>query len=166
MGKQKNTPCLWFDGNAVEAAKFFKSIFTDCKITSITRYGEAGSKASGFPKGTVMAVSFRLFGQGYLGLNGGPTFKFTPAVSFMVNCKTQKEIDKYWKKLFGGGQTNQCGWLTDKFGLSWQIVPAKLGKMLTNKDSRKSERVMAALMQMTKIYLKVLERAYNQKIKE
>jgi predicted 3-demethylubiquinone-9 3-methyltransferase (glyoxalase superfamily) len=160
---QKITPCLWFDKNAEEAAKFYASIFRNSKISAITRYGDAGSKASGMPRGTVMTVSFKLFGQEYLGLNGGPIFKFSPAVSFIVNCKTQKQIDRYWKKLSEGGQPSQCGWLTDKFGLSWQIVPAEIGKMITSKDPKKSERVMAALMPMTKIDLKTLKKAYNQK---
>ncbi|HEX2897356.1 MAG TPA: VOC family protein [candidate division Zixibacteria bacterium] len=160
---QKLTPCLWFDQNAEEAAKFYASIFKNTKITSVTRYGDAGAKASGMPKGTAMTVSFSIFGQKFLGLNGGPVFKFSPAVSFIVNCETQKEIDRYWQKLSEGGQPNQCGWLTDKFGLSWQIVPSALGKMFTGKNPKKGERVMAELMKMTKIDLKILKQAYAKK---
>lgn len=160
---QKITPCLWFDQNAEEAAKFYASIFKNTKITAVTRYGDAGAKASGMPKGTAMTVSFSIFGQKFLGLNGGPIFKFTPAVSFIVNCETQKEIDRYWLKLSEGGQPNQCGWLTDKFGLSWQIVPSALSKMMSAKDPKKGERVMAELMKMTKIDLKTLKKAFQNK---
>lgn len=160
---QKLTPCLWFDGKAEEAAKFYTSIFKNSKIVAVTRYGDAGAAASGMPKGTVWIVSFKLFGQSFLGLNGGPVFKFSPAVSFIVNCETQKEIDKYWQKLSEGGQPNQCGWLADKFGLSWQIVPSALEKMLTGKDPKKVERVMAELMKMTKINLKIIKQAYAKK---
>lgn len=160
---QKIIPCLWFDKNAEEAAKFYAAIFKNAKINAVTRYGDAGAAASGMPKGTAMTVSFKIFGQSFLGLNGGPIFKFSPAVSFIVNCETQKEIDRFWHKLSEGGQPNQCGWLTDKFGLSWQIVPSALGKMMTGKDPNKSERVMAALMKMTKIDLKTLKQAYSKK---
>jgi len=160
---QKITACLWFDKNAEEAAKFYVSTFKNAKITAVTRYGDAGAKASGMPKGTAMTVSFSIFGQKFLGLNGGPVFKFSPAVSFIVNCETQKEIDRFWQKLSEGGQPSQCGWLTDKFGLSWQIVPSALGKMITSKDPKKGERVMAALMQMTKIDLKTLKQAFANK---
>jgi predicted 3-demethylubiquinone-9 3-methyltransferase (glyoxalase superfamily) len=160
---QKLTPCLWFDKNAEEAAKFYVAIFKNAKITAVTRYGDAGAKASGMPKGSAMTVSFKLFGQNFLGLNGGPIFKFSPAVSFIVNCENQREIDRYWEKLCEGGQPSQCGWLTDKFGLSWQIVPSALGKMMTDKDPKRGEKVMAELMKMTKIDLKILKQAYLKK---
>ena len=157
---QKITACLWFDDKAEEAAKFYTSIFKNSKIKGTTRYGKAGAKASGRPQGTVMTVLFELDGQEFLGLNGGPHFKFSPAISFIANCKNQAEIDKLWRKLSAGGEPGQCGWLTDKFGVSWQVVPANLGKMLLAKDSKKPERVMEAVLQMKKIDLKKLQKAY------
>jgi predicted 3-demethylubiquinone-9 3-methyltransferase (glyoxalase superfamily) len=156
---QKITPMLWFDTQAEEAARFYTSIFDDSKIQTITHYGDAGAEASGRPKGSVMTVEFEIEGQKFVGLNGGPEFKFSEAISFVVNCKNQKEIDSLWAKLTaGGGQPSVCGWLKDKFGLSWQIVPAKFWELMEG-DPARAERVMAALMQMTKIDLETLEKA-------
>ncbi len=156
------TTCLWFDSDAEEAAKFYTSVFRNSKIAGITRYSEAAAKASGRPKGSVMTAKFQLDGQEFLGLNGGPVFQFSPAVSFIVNCATQEEIDELWEKLSEGGKTLQCGWLTDKYGVSWQIVPAVLGEMMQDKDPKKSGRVMEALLQMTKLDIKVLREAYER----
>ncbi|HTL53664.1 MAG TPA: VOC family protein [Planctomycetota bacterium] len=157
---QKITPCLWYASQAEEAAKFYVSIFkTKSRIRTITRYGPAAAKASGQPAGSVMTVQFVLNGQEFLALNGGPIFKLSPAVSFIVHCKTQKEIDNYWKKLSAGGQPSQCGWLTDKFGLSWQIVPADLDKLLASKKPGAPERVMQAIMGMVKLDLNALKKA-------
>lgn len=154
------TPCLWFDGNAEEAANFYTSIFKNSKIRSITHYGKAGAEASGQPEGTVMTVAFQLDGQDFLALNGGPEFKFSPAISFIANCDTQPELDDLWEKLSAGGEKGPCGWLTDPFGVSWQIVPRILGEMLQGKDVEKSEQVMKALMQMRKIDIETLQQAY------
>src|SRR5262245_17156205 len=154
---QKITPFLWFDGNAEEATNFYISIFKDAKVVTMARYGDTGPG----PNGTVMTAVFQLFGQEFIALNGGPQFKFTPAISFVVNCETQKEVDEYWDKLGAGGRTDQCGWLTDKYGLSWQIVPTVLGKLLSDKDPQKSNRVMQALMKMTKLDIAGLQRAYD-----
>jgi len=159
---QKITPCLWFDDQAEEAVKFYASIFKNSKIKSITRYSEDAAKVSGRPKGSVLTVAFKLAGQEFLALNGGPIFKFTEAVSFIVNCKTQAEVDRLWEKLSEGGEKGQCGWLKDKYGLSWQIVPTILSKMLQDKDARKSERVMSALLQMKKLDIKRLEQAFRK----
>ncbi len=159
---QKITPCLWFDDQAEEAVKFYASIFKNSKIKSITRYSEDAAKVSGRPKGSVLTVAFRLAGQEFLALNGGPIFKFTEAVSFIVNCETQAEVDRLWEKLSEGGEKGQCGWLKDKYGLSWQIVPTILSKMLQDKDARKSERVMSALLQMKKLDIKRLEQAFRK----
>jgi predicted 3-demethylubiquinone-9 3-methyltransferase (glyoxalase superfamily) len=162
---QKITPFLWFDNQAEEAAAFYASIFKNSKVGSVSRYDEAGAKASGMPKGTAMTVSFELEGQRFTALNGGPHFKFTEAVSFVVNCESQQEVDYYWTKLSEGGdeKAQQCGWLKDKYGLSWQIVPTVLPKLLQDKDAEKSQRVMQALLQMKKIDIQVLQKAYNQK---
>jgi predicted 3-demethylubiquinone-9 3-methyltransferase (glyoxalase superfamily) len=160
---QKITPFLWFNDKAEEAVKFYVSIFKNSKVLSITRYDKAGANASGRPKGSVMTLKFRLEGQEFVALNGGPHFKFTEAISFVVNCRTQQEVDKFWKKLSAGGKKRQCGWLKDKYGLSWQIVPKVLIEMLNDKNARKSQRVMQAMLQMTKIDIKSLKRAYNQK---
>jgi len=154
---QKITPFWWFNDKAEEAATFYTSIFKNSKIVNVSRYGEAGPG----PKGTVMVVKFQLEGQEFLALNGGPQFTFTPAVSFVVNCKTQREVDEFWEKLSEGGKTNQCGWLQDKYGLSWQIVPTALGEMLQDKDPKKSQRVMKAMLQMTKIEIQRLKQAYE-----
>ena len=159
---QKITPCWWFDDQAEEAVKFYASIFKNSKIKSITRYSEDAAKVSGRPKGSVLTVAFKLAGQEFLALNGGPIFKFTEAVSFIVNCKTQAEVDRLWEKLSEGGEKGQCGWLKDKYGLSWQIVPTILSKMLQDKDARKSERVMSALLQMKKLDIKRLEQAFRK----
>ena len=160
---QKFVPCLWFDSNAEEAVNFYASIFKNSKIVSVTRYGEAGARVSGRPKGTVMTVTFRLDGQEFMALNGGPVFKFTEAVSFIVNCKTQKEVDGLWEKLSEGGAKGQCGWLKDRYGLSWQIVPAVLGEMMKDADPAQSERVMKAVLQMKKLDAAALEKACRDK---
>jgi predicted 3-demethylubiquinone-9 3-methyltransferase (glyoxalase superfamily) len=157
---QKITPFLWFDSNAEEAAKFYTSIFKNSKIIDIANYGESAAAASGRPKGTVMIVSFDLEGQRFMALNGGPVFKFSPATSFLVNCETQEEVDDLWKRLSEDGEQDQCGWLKDKFGVSWQIVPNVLDEMLQDKDAKKSERVMEALLQMKKIDIQGLRKAY------
>ncbi|MGH9685351.1 MAG: VOC family protein [Candidatus Acidiferrales bacterium] len=154
---QKITPFLWFDGKAEEAASFYTSIFKNSKIISTMRYGEAGPG----PKGTVMSVTFQIEGQEFIALNGGPQFTFTPAISFFVNCKTQKEVDELWAKLSQGGRTNRCGWLQDKYEVSWQIIPSALGEMLRDKDAEKSKRVMTAMLQMEKIDVETLEQAYR-----
>jgi len=159
---QKITPFLWFDNKAEEAAKFYVSIFKNSKIGSVTRYGEAGAEVSGRAKGTVMIVTFQLDGQEFIALNGGPQFTFSPAISFLVNCKTQQEIDELWEKLSEGGANQQCGWLQDKYGVSWQIVPTVLGELMQDKDTKKTERVMKAMLQMTKIDIKRLKQAYDQ----
>lgn len=159
---QKITPFLWFDDKAEEAVNFYVSIFKNSKVVSTTRYGEDAAEAAGRPKGTVMTVSFQLEGQEFIALNGGPHFKFTEAISFLVNCETQEEIDELWEKLSKGGEKGQCGWLKDRYGLSWQIVPPILGKMLQDKDAEKSKRVMKAMLQMHKIDIKSLKHAYEQ----
>jgi len=156
---QKITPFLWFDGKAEEAMNFYTSIFKNAQVGSITRYGEAGPG----PKGSVMSATFELEGQQFFALNGGPQFKFTPAISFFVNCTTQEEVDRYWEALSAGGEKLQCGWLTDKFGLSWQIVPTALGEMLSDKDAAKASRVMQAMLNMTKLDIKGLKLAYEQR---
>jgi len=155
---QKISPFLWFDGNAEEAVNFYVSIFKDSKILNLSRYGEAGPG----PKGTVMSATFQLHGQEFIALNGGPHFKFTPAISFFVHCQTQDEVDELWEKLSAGGRKDRCGWLTDKYGLSWQIIPDVLGKMLNDPDKEKSKRVMTAMLQMDKIEIKKLEQAYQR----
>ena len=160
---QKITPFLWFDNNAEEAVNFYTSIFKNSKILKVAKYGEAGAKASGRLKGTVMTIAFKLNGQEFTALNGGPIFKFTEAVSFVVNCKTQKEVDYFWEKLSKGGQEVQCGWLKDKYGLSWQIVPDILVKLLQDKDANKSQKVMRAMLEMKKIEINALKKAYGQK---
>ena len=155
---QKITPFLWFDGNAEEAANFYVSIFKNSKVGRVTRYGDAGPG----PKGTVMSATFQLEGQDFYALNGGPQFKFTPAISLFVNCETQQEVDELWEKLSAGGRKDQCGWLQDKYGLSWQIVPTILGKLLGDNDPAKASRVMQAMMQMKKIDIKGLQQAYDR----
>jgi predicted 3-demethylubiquinone-9 3-methyltransferase (glyoxalase superfamily) len=155
---QKITPFLWFDGKAEEAMRFYVSIFKNSKIGAITRYGDAGPG----PKGTVMVATFQLEGQEFIALNGGPQFTFSPAISFVVNCETQEEVDAFWEKLAEGGEKLQCGWLRDKYGLSWQIVPTVLGEMMQDKDAEKSQRLMKAMLQMTKLDIKRLKQAYAQ----
>lgn len=161
---QKITPFLWFNDNAEEAAKFYTSIFKKSKLGTIARYDKAGEKVSGRSSGSVMTVEFQIAGQDFIALNGGPMFKFNEAVSFVVNCKTQKEVDYYWKKLTaGGGKAGQCGWLKDKFGVSWQVVPTELNKLMNSKDAVKSQRVMEAMLKMVKLDLKKLKAAYAGK---
>ncbi len=160
---QKITPFLWFDDKAEEAATFYTSIFKNSKIGKIARYDEAGEKAAGRPKGSVMTVEFELDGQEFVALNGGPIFKFTEAISFVVNCETQEEVDYYWEKLSAGGKEVRCGWLKDKFGLSWQIVPTVLGELLSDKDAAKAQRVMTAMLKMVKLDIKKLKQAAKQK---
>jgi predicted 3-demethylubiquinone-9 3-methyltransferase (glyoxalase superfamily) len=157
---QKITPFLWFDTQAEEAAKFYVSIFKNSKIGSVSRYDEEGAKASGRPKGSVMTVAFELDGQAFTALNGGPVFKFTEAISLVVNCDTQAEVDHFWQKLSAGGEEVQCGWLKDKFGVSWQVIPMILMEMLQDKDPEKSKRVMAAMLKMKKIEIEPLKKAY------
>ncbi|HXQ38318.1 MAG TPA: VOC family protein [Anaerolineales bacterium] len=152
---QKITPFLWFDDKAEEAANFYISIFKNSKMGSITRYGEAGPG----PKGTAMSVTFQLEGQEFFALNGGPHYKFTPAISLFVDCKSQEEVDELWEKLSVGGRKDRCGWLTDKFGLSWQIIPSVLGELLNDKDAEKSQRVMKAMLKMDKIEIDALKQA-------
>ncbi len=158
---QKITPFLWFDDKAEEAVKFYVSIFKHSKIGSIARYGEEAAKAAGRPKGTVMIMTFQLEGQEFIALNGGPVFQFTEAISFVVNCETQDEVDEFWEKLSAGGQEGQCGWLKDKYGVSWQVVPSILGELLQDKDAEKARRVMKAMLQMKKIDIGGLKRAYE-----
>jgi predicted 3-demethylubiquinone-9 3-methyltransferase (glyoxalase superfamily) len=153
--RQKITTFLWFDKEAEEAAKFYTSIFEDSRIVTTTRYGDAGPG----PKGSVMTVAFELEGQQFTALNGGPHFKFTEAISLVVNCETQKEVDDYWRKLGEGGQESQCGWLKDKYGLSWQIVPTALPRLLQDPDPQKAKRVVEAMLQMKKIDVARLEQA-------
>ena len=162
---QRITPCLWFDNQAEEAANFYASIFKNSKIGNITRYGEEGYEIHKMPAGTVMTVEFQLEGHDFVALNGGPVFKFNEAISFQVHCKTQEEVDHYWEKLTKGGDKNaqQCGWLKDKYGVSWQIVPTVLREMLHDKDAAKSQRVVKALLQMKKLDIKRLKQAYEQK---
>jgi len=154
------TSCLWFDHQAEEAARFYTSVFKNSRIGTISHYGDAGAKASGRPKGTVMTVEFELAGQKFLALNGGPQFTFSEAISFIVNCETQQEVDDFWAKLSEGGSPGPCGWLKDKYGLSWQVVPTALGEMLEDQDPAKSERVMSAMLKMQKLDLAALKRAY------
>ena len=155
---QKITPFLWFDGKAEEAMNFYVSLFKNSKVVSVTRYGEAGPG----PKGTVMSAIFQLDGQEFYALNGGPMFTFSPAISFFVKCETQAEIDELWEKLSAGGEKQRCGWLKDKYGLSWQIIPPALGEMLQDKDAEKSKRVMQAMLQMDKLDINALKQAYQQ----
>jgi predicted 3-demethylubiquinone-9 3-methyltransferase (glyoxalase superfamily) len=159
---QKITPCLWFDDQAEEAVTFYTTIFRNSKITTISRYGEAGHEIHGRRAGSVMTVAFELDGQTFTALNGGPLFKFNEAISLQVNCETQEEVDYFWKKLSEDGdeKAQQCGWLKDKYGLSWQIVPTALIEMITDSDYRKTERVMEALLQMKKLDIEKLKQAY------
>ena len=154
---QKITPFLWFDGQAEEAVGFYTSIFKNSRIDGVTRYGDAGPG----PKGSVMTIAFELEGQKFTAINGGPVFKFTEAISFVVNCETQQEVDQYWDQLSAGGKEVQCGWVKDRYGLSWQIVPTVLITMLQDKDAERSQRVMKAMLQMVKIDIAGLEKAYR-----
>jgi predicted 3-demethylubiquinone-9 3-methyltransferase (glyoxalase superfamily) len=160
---QKITPFLWFDDKAKKAAKFYTSIFKNSKIGNITRYDEEAAGPTGRPAGSVMTVDFQLGGQEFVALNGGPMFKFTEAISFVVNCENQEEVDYFWSKLSAGGEESRCGWLKDKFGLSWQVVPTVLIEMLTDQDTAKAKRVMHAMLQMDRIDIAVLKKAYDQK---
>jgi predicted 3-demethylubiquinone-9 3-methyltransferase (glyoxalase superfamily) len=163
---QKITPFLWFDDQAEEAVKFYASIFKNSKVGKILRYGEEAAKVShsGRPVGSVLTIEFEIEGQKFAALNGGPAFKFNESISFVVNCDTQKEVDYFWEKLTAdGGQESQCGWLKDKFGVSWQVVPTVLIEMLGDKHGEKSERVMKGMLQMQKIDIKTLEEAYAGK---
>ena len=155
---QKITPSLWFDGNAEEAVTFYTSLFKNSKIESVVRYGEAGPGR----EGTVMSIEFQLDGQAFLAINGGPEFQFTPAISFSVNCETQQEVDELWEKFCEGGKEIECGWLQDKYGLSWQIVPIVLGQMMQDKDPEKVKRVTQAMLRMKKLDIKTLQEAYRQ----
>ncbi|WP_447987605.1 VOC family protein [Nitrospira sp. Nam74] len=159
---QTITPCLWFNDQAEEAARFYVSIFKNSKLGHITRYGEAAAEVSGRPKGSVMTVMFEIEGQEFVALNGGPHFKFSEAISFMVKCETQQEIDEMWEKLSQGGEKGQCGWLKDKYGLSWQIVVPMLDEMLQDPDPEKTNRVMQAILQMDKLDIKSLKQAYSE----
>jgi predicted 3-demethylubiquinone-9 3-methyltransferase (glyoxalase superfamily) len=155
---QKITPCLWFDNNAEEAVNHYLSIFKNSKIGSILRCGDAGPG----PKGSVLTITFQLEGQDFIALNGGPVFKFNEAISLSVDCKSQSEVDELWEKLSAGGQKSQCGWLKDKFGLSWQVVPSALVEMLQDNDTTKSARVMTAMMQMSKLDITTLQQAFDR----
>ncbi len=154
-------PCLWFANQAEDAVKFYASIFKDLKIRGKTRYGKETAKAAGRPEGSVMTIDFEFAGQGFLALNGGPIFRFSEAISFIVNCDSQAEIDRYWDKLSRGGEKGQCGWLKDKYGLSWQIVPTILGEMMQDKNAERTGSVMSALLKMRKLDIKTLKRAYG-----
>ncbi len=154
---QKITPFLWFDGKAEEAVNFYASVFKNSTVGRITRCGDAGPG----PKGSVMSATFQLDGQQFIALNGGPHFKFTPAISFFVNCETQEEVDELWEKLSEGGTKERCGWLKDKYGLSWQIIPSILGKLMGDKDAERARRVMQAMLQMGKIEIARLQEAYD-----
>ena len=152
---KKITPFLWFNDNAEEAMKFYTSIFKNSEILSVTRYGDAGPG----PKGTVMVGTFQLDGEKFIALNGGPLYKFTEAISFSVDCETQEEIDYFWEKLSEGGEKSQCGWLKDKFGLSWQVVPSKMGELMNSREPGKSQRVMQEMLKMSKLDIKILQEA-------
>ncbi len=160
---QRITPCLWFDDQAEEAVAFYTGIFRNSKIVTVTRYGEAGREVHGKPAGTVLTVAFELDGQTFTALNGGPVFKFNEAISFQVYCDTQEEVDYYWEKLSAGGdkKAQQCGWLKDKYGASWQVVPGVLIDMLNDPDSAKSERAMTAMLKMKKLDIAELKRAHG-----
>lgn len=158
---QKITPFLWFDYQAEEAVNFYTGIFANSKILDIGRYGEAGPG----PAGSVMTVSFQIEGQQFVALNGGPVFNFTPAISFVVDCRTQEEVDRLWERLSaGGGETGQCGWLTDRYGISWQVVPTRLAELASDPDPAKANRVMQAMLTMTRIDIEALEAAYDEPV--
>jgi len=169
---QKITPFLWFDDQAEEAANFYVSIFSasggsgadggDTKIVDVVRYGEAGANAAGRPQGSVMTVTFQLDGQEFTALNGGPEFMFTEAISLLVNCEDQEEVDEFWDRLSEGGEQGPCGWLKDRYGVSWQVVPTALSEMLRDEDPKKAERVMAAMLKMNKIDIQALKEAYEE----
>jgi predicted 3-demethylubiquinone-9 3-methyltransferase (glyoxalase superfamily) len=157
--KQKITPFLWFDGDAEEAVRFYLSIFEDSRLLSQTRWGEGGP----FPAGTLLTATFQLAGREFMALNGGPQFRFTEAISLLVSCETQEEVDEFWEKLTAGGEPGRCGWLADKYGLSWQIVPTVLGKLMQDEDPEKARRVVQAMMEMGKLDIRRLEQAHAQR---
>jgi predicted 3-demethylubiquinone-9 3-methyltransferase (glyoxalase superfamily) len=157
---QNITPCLWFDSNAEEAVKFYTSVFKDSEILDAMYYGESGPGT----KGSLLSMTFRLRGQEFMVLNGGPHFSFTPAVSFFIACKNQEEVDYFWHKLSEGGSEERCGWVTDRFGVSWQVVPEVLGKMLNDKDKERANRVMEVMLQMNKLDIKALQDAYEKSV--
>lgn len=159
---QKIAPCLWYDGQAEEAVEFYTSIFANSKVTSVSRYGEEAAGASGRPAGSVMVVEFELEGQAFMALNGGPHFTFSPAISLKVNCTCQDEVDALWGRLSDGGSPGQCGWLTDRFGVSWQIVPTALGELMTSGSAEQRSAVMQALLKMTRLDIQALRRAHAQ----
>jgi len=163
---QKITPFLWFDNNAEEAVEFYTSIFKNSKGGDVSHYEEQGAEVSGRPKGSVMTVPFQLNGQDFVALNGGPLYKFSEAISFVVNCESQEEVDYFWEKLSEGGAEVQCGWLKDKFGLSWQVVPTDLGKLFSSPDPEKTNRVMKAMLNMKRLDIKILKEAYDGSIKK
>jgi predicted 3-demethylubiquinone-9 3-methyltransferase (glyoxalase superfamily) len=162
MRNQEITPCLWFDDQAEEAVEFYTAIFRNSKILNVARYGEAGREIHGKKPGTVMTVAFELDGQAFTALNGGPVFKFNEAISFQVSCETQEEVDYYWEKLSEGGdeKAQQCGWLKDRYGVSWQVVPSVLPELISDPDPRKSQRVFSAMLKMKKLDIAELRRAY------
>ena len=161
---QKITACLWYDGNAQEAAEFYASVFKDSEIGMTAKYDEASSKASGQPEGSAMVVEFEIAGQKFVGLNGGPYFKFSEAISLMIDCKDQAEVDYFWSRLTAdGGEESQCGWLKDKFGLSWQVVPSVMSSLVTGPDPEGAKRAMAAMMTMKKIDIRAIPDAYDGK---
>ena len=157
---------MWFDNQAEQAVKFYTAVFENSRIIKISRYGEEGQRVSGRPMGSVMTIEFQLDGQKFLALNGGPLFKFTEAISLVVNCRSQAEVDKFWKRLSAGGKAGQCGWLKDRYGVSWQIVPIVLGEFLSDKDAEKSRRVMQAILKMKKLNIKTLRQAYGYNRKQ
>jgi predicted 3-demethylubiquinone-9 3-methyltransferase (glyoxalase superfamily) len=159
MIEQKITPCLWFDGRAEEAVRFYLTVFGNSKIKSIAKYDQASAEASGRELGSVLTVDFQIEGQDFVALNGGPQFQLSEAVSFVINCETQAEVDAYWSKLTAGGAEGPCGWLKDKFGLSWQVVPTILNELLAQPDTARAERVMKAMLQMNKLDISVLQNA-------
>lgn len=158
---QKLTTCLWFDNEAEEAARFYTSVFKNSKIAGMDKYGEATQEVTDKPPGSVMTVEFELEGQKFIALNGGPEFKFTEAISFVINCETQEELDYYWEKLSAVPESEQCGWLKDKFGVSWQVVPTVLNELIGGPDSERSERAMKAMLQMKKLDINLLKKAYE-----
>ena len=162
MNIQKITPCLWFDTQAEEAVDFYVSVFKNSKKKQVSHYSKDAARASGMPEGTAMVVIFELAGQKFMALNGGPKFPFSPAISFVVDCDTQKEVDYFWEKLSEGGREGQCGWLTDRYGVSWQIIPAALGKLVGGPDPERSQRAMKAMLAMNKIDIAVLQEAYHK----
>jgi predicted 3-demethylubiquinone-9 3-methyltransferase (glyoxalase superfamily) len=164
LAKQKITPCLWFDSEAEEAARFYVSIFKNSKVGTVSRYGNEGQEIHGRAPGSVMVAEFELEGQKFVALNGGPVFQFNEAISFQVMCETQAEVDYFWEKLTAGGQEVECGWVKDKYGLSWQVVPTALMKMLMDPDRRKADRVTKAFLQMKKFDIAALRRAYEDKV--